>query len=232
MERQAVLSSWVSRLSVLSLMMLFSLTGCVTPGGQSEIIAPPPNDPPLAPNVVELDPYAWSIFYSSGMPPSPSQFNGGAWAFEFPSFQAGGHVNYVQTPFRQTTTLHSVVITFRVESNQPTYVVIDPTDITPATFHVFFEQQNDDLIEPNGRWWASPGYNLGSQDNQTLTFTIPLTSGHWSNVDGLSDPGDFAAAWQNVGWMGITFGGQYYWGHGVALAGGTAQFILVDFEVQ
>lgn len=146
--------------------------------------------------------------------------------------EAGGHVNYVQTPFQTTETPQNVTITFKVESNAPQYVVVDPTDHPPATVRLFIEQQNDDLSNPNGRWWADASiYNLGSQDNQTITFNVPLTSDQWTNVDGQQDPQAFSAALENIGWVGMTFGGQFFAGHGVSLAGGSAKYILIDFRV-
>jgi hypothetical protein len=200
-------------------------------------ITPPPNIRPQAPNVVSLAPENWYIFYSAGMPLHPLAGTGAAWWFGFPNSDTGGHVNYVQTPFNATATPVNVSITFRVESSpfegHPVqYKVLDPTDIPPATVHVFFEEQNDDLVNPNGRWWASAsGYDLGSQDGQTIVFNVPLTSDQWSNVDGQQDPQAFSAALANIGWIGLTYGGQYFWGHGVAMVGGVARYILVDFQV-
>jgi hypothetical protein len=99
--------------------------------------------------------------------------------------------------------------------------------------HIFFEQQNDNLTNPNGRWWADTSeYDLGSQDNRTITTVVPLNPSQWSNVNGLKDPQSFHAALSNVGWIGVTCGGQYFWGHGVALGGGAARYIVVDFHVE
>ena len=123
-------------------------------GGPS---GPPLDASPQAPNVVSIDPQYWYILYSAGMPAHPSTDSEGAWSFEFPSSESGGHVNYVQTPFTATTTPQTVTITFEVESDAPQYVVIDPSDHPPATVRLFFEQQNDNLSNPNGRWWANAG---------------------------------------------------------------------------
>lgn len=208
----------------LALSNLVCLMGCGTAGV--------PDIRPQEPNVVSLEPQNWYIFYSAGMPPHPSSDTEGAWSFKLPSSETGGHVNYVQTPFNATTPPQSVTITFEVESDAPEYVVVDPTDHPPATVRLFFEQQNDDLSNPNGRWWAGASlYNLGSQDNQTLTLTVPFTSGQWSNVDGKFDAQAFSAALKNVGWVGMTFGGQYFAGHGVALSGGSAKYILINYSV-
>jgi len=182
--------------------------------------------------MVSLDPQDWYIYYSAGMPPHPSADAEGAWSFELPSAEGGGHVNYVQTPFNATTTPNSVTITFRVESDAPQYEVLDPSDYPPATVRLFFEQQNDDLSDPNGRWWADASvYNLGSQDGQTLTFTVPFTYDQWTNVDGQFDPQAFSAALKNIGWVGMTFGGQKFAGHGVAIRSGSARYVLIDCSV-
>ena len=167
------------KISPIALALLSCLMGCglvKPPPNDPPPFAPPPNIPPQEANVVSLAPQNWYIYYSAGMPPNPSTDIEGAWSFEFPSSETGGHVNYVQTPFNATTILHNVSITFKVESDAPQYEVIDTTDILPATIHLFFEQQGDDLVNPDGRWWAgASNYNLGSQDNETITFIVPLT---------------------------------------------------------
>jgi hypothetical protein len=165
------------------------------------------------------------------MPPHPSTDSGGAWSFEFPSVNAG-HVNYIQTPFNITAAPQSVSLTFRVESVSAQYSVLDPSDIPPATIHIFIEQRGDDLVSANGRWWAqASGYNLGSKDNETITIDVPFASEEWSNVYGQSDASAFSEALKNVGWIGLTCGGQYFWGHGVALRSGNSKFVLIDFHV-
>ncbi len=210
------------RIQALSLVSLGCLGGCG--------ITPPPNIRPQEANVASLDPWNWYILYSSEMPSHPSGDLKGAWSFPIPKFP--GHVNYVQTPFNATTTLHNVSMTFRVESDSAQYKVTDSGDILPATVHLFFEQRNDDLRDPNGRWWATASkYDLGSQDNTTITFVVPLTPDQWSNVHGERDPASFYAALENIGWIGATCGGQSFFGHGVALSGGTAKYVLVDLNV-
>ena len=205
------------------------LVGCGFPGGPT---GPPSNIRPQQPNVVSLDPQNWYIYYSSGMPPHPSADPDGAWSFEFPNAGDGGHVNYAQTPFNTTSTPSQVMVTFKIEATMAEYVVIDPSDKAPATVRLFFEKQGDDLTSVNGRWWAQASlYNLGSQDGQTLTVTVPLTSDQWSNVEGQFDAQAFAVALQNIGWVGMTFGGQDFAGHGVALRAGSAKYVLIDYRV-
>jgi hypothetical protein len=224
--------------SSMGLIVAMLLTTICSPGCQSnhctDGICPPPNLRPLQPNVASLDPQQWFIFYSEGMSLHPAPSAEGAWSFAFPTLP--GQVHYIQTPFNATRTLHSVSLTFRVDSIATQYIVIDPADILPATVHIFFEQQNDNLSEPYGRWWADTSrYNLGSNDNQTITITVPFDANVWSAVEGTtgeSAPQAFYAALNNIGWIGITCGGQYFWGHGVALTSGTANYVLVNLQVE
>jgi hypothetical protein len=211
----------------LCLSLLISSMGC----GFTDS-AGPPDIPPQEPNVVSLDPRNWYIFYSAGMPAHPAADPQGAWSFDFPKSGNGGYLGYVETPFNATVTLHNVTITFEVENNAAEYVVHDPTDHPPATFRLMIEQQNDNLSNLNGRWWAQASmYDLGSQDNQILTISIPLTSDQWTNVHGEHDAQAFAQALENVGWVGLTFGGQYFAGHGAAISSGSAKFILIDYSI-
>jgi hypothetical protein len=213
------------KFSPIALASVCWLLGCA-------IVTPPPNIPPQEPNVVSLAPQNWYIYYSEGTRSNPSADGAGTWSLEFPSSETNGHVNYVQTPFNSTTALHNVSMTFRVDSSEAQYVVLDPGDILPATFHLFIEQKGDDLSNPNGRWWAQTGgYNLGSHDNETITLSVPLTADQWTNVYGQYDAQEFPNALENIGWIGVTYGGQFFWGHGVATSAGSAKFVLVDFQV-
>lgn len=193
-----------------------------------------PKDPPQVPDVVSLNPQDWYILYSSGVGPHPSNDPEGAWSFDFPLWdsakETGGHVNYVQTPFEATQTPSYVTVTFKVESTAPHYTVFG--DKLPATCRLFFEQKGDNLVGPNGRWWAPVSmYDLGPQDNQVHVITVPLTPDNWTNVYGKQDANAFAAALANVGYFGLTFGGQYFAGHGAAIISGTSKFILINYEV-
>jgi hypothetical protein len=213
-------------LAVATTLALMVSSGCAGFSSGAPQIAP------AEPNVTSLAAQDWYILYSAGMSAHPSPAAAGAWSFPFPT-AGGDHVNYIQTPFQATVLPQSVSLTFRVESASPVYQMIDPNDIPPATVHIFFEQQNDNLSTPDGRWWADASqYNLGSEDNQTLTMTIPFDPSQWSNVNGLKDAASFYTALANVGWIGITCGGQYFWGHGVAMESGTASYLLMDFRVE
>jgi len=207
--------------------LMISSMGCAFTGS-----AGPGDTAPQEPNVVSLDPENWYFFYSAGISTHPVADPEGAWSFDFPSSLTGGHVNYLETPFNATTALHNVTITFRVDNSSAQYVVIDKTDHLPATFRLLIERQNDNLSDPNGRWWSQASmYDLGSHDNQTLTISVPLTSDQWTNVVGQQDAQAFAQTLADIGWVGLTFGGQYFAGHGVAISSGNAKFVLIDYSV-
>ncbi len=212
------------------LMLVLPLFGCAGVGVPRSAL---PDASPEQPNVVSLQPQDWYVLYSSGVPSHPSSDPDGAWSFEFPSYQAGGHVNYVETPFNATVPLHAVTMVFKVESDAPQYVVTDTTDHPPATCRLMIEQKNDDMADPNGRWWADASiYKFGSQDGEILTRSVPLTPDQWTNVNGQENAAAFASALANIGWVGVTFGGQYFAGHGVAISGGTAKFVLIGYSIE
>lgn len=204
--------------------------GFVGSGSNSSL----PKDTAAEPDTISPNPQDWYIRYSNDVGPHPSTDPEGDWSFEFPTWSSNnliqGHVNYVETPFDATKTPSVVTITFKVESTAPKYRVFG--DTLPATFRLFFEQKGDNMSNADGRWWAgSSRYDLGSAPNQVHVTSVLLTPDKWTNVYGKQDPNAFAAALANVGYFGLTFGGQSFAGHGVALAGGTSKFILINYEV-
>lgn len=207
----------------LALVIALLLTGCAGYGTF--------HVNPKQPNVVSLDPQDWYTLYTNGAPLHPTPDLVGAWSLKIPN--SPGHLNYVETPFNATVPLHSITVVFEIASSSPEYVVVDNTDHPPATCRLMIEVKNDDYTDPNGRWWADAStYNLGSQDDQILTFTVPLTPSFWTNVQGQRDAAAFAAALSNLGAVGLTFGGQYFAGHGVAISSGSAKYVLVDYGVE
>jgi hypothetical protein len=70
------------------------------------------------------------------------------------------------------------------------------------------------------------------------TLTVPVAPSQWSsvlgkvgNVDGVARAG-FESAVRNVSSLGLTFGGGCFFGHGVNVQGGTARFVLVNYEIR
>ena len=67
-----------------------------------------------------------------------------------------------------------------------------------------------------------------------MTLTIPLRPHHWSSVFGKVGDQDtttiagFDQALENANYLGVTFGGGCFFGHGVNISGGTAQFKILN----
>jgi hypothetical protein len=207
-----------SGIFLLAGILLIGMAGC---GGA---YAPPP-----VPNAVDMDAAHWNILYGAGMPSHPAASQAG-WRFDMPS--APGSVHYVEVPFEATEDLtgKTLTITFRVVSNEPVYNAnVETGESGPPSFHLFIEHLNDDLTNPYDRWWCGSGeYNLGTQDNQTITISCPLIYTSWSSVYNVVDEAQFTDTLKNLGWVGVTFGGRGGWGHGVNLLGGSAQFEVLD----
>lgn len=206
-----------------------------------------PKDKPKQPDVVSLSPQDWVITHSTNMPAHPAQSSIGAWYFDFPS---SGSVNYIQVPYNQTQTHTNISITFRIDETNAVYGQADATDHNPATFHLYFERQGDDGTKDNSRWWPVCGITLAPysspstfsecaktvDSNGNTTVTVPLVFSQWNCVQNTpSDPcttAGFQDALANVGWVGLTFGGQFFDGHGVYLTNGQSRFTLINYTVQ
>ena len=105
----------------------------------------------------------------------------------------------------------------------------------PAHVRLYFQRQDDDMVTDGYRWWSNPAsYELGSSNNELVTLTVPVTPNQWSGLYGelgSAAPQAFADAWQNVGRVGMTFGGGCSFGHGVSVDG-SAQFVLISYTIQ
>jgi hypothetical protein len=114
---------------------------------------------------------------------------------------------------------------------------LDNTCATPATVRLFLERKNDDFSEEFYRWWAHTiSYDLQATPGN-ITLTVPLTPDQWSSVYGKTGNDDAAAlagfrdALQNLGNVGMTFGGGCFFGHGVNVSGGSARFALINYTI-
>jgi len=220
-----VLVSKSMTLTYVSLLLLLSFAGC----GKERV----PSVSPAKPDYVSLNSTAWYIMYSGGMPQHPFPAQDAAWSMPLPT--APGSVHYVQTPFQSSFAPKMITITFRLNSSQDAAYngLVDPDAGDPATFHLFLERQGDDLTKECYRWWSKDGgYTLGSEDNSVVTIQVPLTSDRWTDVDGNHNEEEFNRTLNNLAWVGMTFGGRRYWGHGVNMAFGSADFVLLDFRLE
>lgn len=189
---------------------------------------------------VSLSPDRWKIRYSQNMPSRPSLEPTGGWYFNFPKgtncsdkYNCPG-VHYVTNTFFK-------VIPKGATLNIKLKIVADPTTvfnyqleksntcISPAAVRAFLQKINDNMIASNGRFWSNPG--KVTLANGIFTLSVPLVSDQWTNVDGQHSVTGFAKILNNMGNIGITFGGGCFFGHGVNVSGGTAKFIMTGFSI-
>lgn len=202
---------------------------------------------------ISLAPNVWNIRYSPKMPLHPAALAGGGWTFAFPVAPAGAcpapatqppnynvsncpHVDYVTTNYNRAVVGKSITMAGSVTGNNPVFdfhTASDNTGLTPATVRLLIETRGDGLlINPEGRWWSNPisfPLALGA-----FSITVALTPDQWSDVDGqfgTADPAGFASSLKDCGPLGMTFGGGSFFGHGVYLTAGSANFNLTAFEI-
>jgi hypothetical protein len=78
------------------------------------------------------------------------------------------------------------------------------------------------------RWWSRASGKLAAG---TVTLEVSLQVANWSNVAGGQDAARFASALSNISHLGITFGADCFYGHGVWMQSGTATARLTEFRV-
>ena len=158
--------------------------------------------------------------------------------FDFPTTKSGLFVDYLlfgfgnQMPLQGSTLTVTLAVTV---VGTPTFGYMSDLANTcpaPATVRPYFETAFNGEFD---RWWANPtSYVLGPG---TVTLTIPLTPDQWSSVYGKFGNYDansldgFQNALKNTFNIGLSFGGGCFFGHGVNVSGGAAQFQLLGYSV-
>lgn len=160
----------------------------------------------------------------------------GQLTFAFPS---QGSINYIYSTAPPEQISGSVSVTMQVTGSGP--VVFDymtepfNTCVTASTVRPFIWANHTGFGEFD-RWWSNPtAYELAPG---AITLTVPLTSDRWSSVYGKfgnADPtaeAGFTRALRNVSQLGLTFGGGCFYGHGVRVKGGSANFFVSSYQVK
>ena len=208
-----------------------------------------------------LTPASWSIRYSPGMPAHPTASGTGwkfsfpsnatgvcpAADTTFPNYNVSPchHVDYVTTAYTKSiATANSVSMTYQVDGTSPvfdyrTQFENDQTNTLKHSVRLLLEHTGDFFLDQDTyRWWSNPLYvdlntalNAGPQ-----TLSVPLSGHNWSDVNGIfcDDPSasaGFLACKQHMQYIGMTFGGGYFFGHGLFLDSGSATFTVTDFEI-
>ena len=196
----------------------------------------------LQAQTLPIDPKNWT--FSALVPITDYAYNG-AVVFDFP-VEDGTQptVNYFWTPqnkhisgaltaaFQMVTSSSSVVFNYQFESSN--------TCVNPA--HVRLLMARNDYNKTNNpdyantRWWSNPIAALLT-GGSTVQLRVPLTPDQWSNINGQFGNSDtttlngFNNTLQHPAMLGFSFGGGCFFGHGVNVSGGTAQFFLWGYSV-
>lgn len=167
---------------------------------------------------------------------SPSQTPEWCWAnFTCPE------VDYVLHPQLDPITASKIRIKVQVAvtGGSPLFgFMTEPgnTCSTPAHVRAIVWDKNFNDSE-FGRWWSNPSAVQLSATTGIVTIDIPVSPEHWSSVYGKRgiDSPSALAGWQwaftNPGKIGLTFGGGCFFGHGVYVTGGTADFRLLEYSL-
>ena len=217
----------------MSIVGLLLLVTC-NDGGSSPAPAPPP--------VVPMNAEAWSILYSPGMPPHPTSQTGGGWYFEFPTDP--NSVHYVLAAVNVAASSYVEANILVTNTKTPVFVYDFQRQNTcgsPAHVRFLLQEKGDDLSGTGGkqyfRWWSNRvAYRLApGQANMkaSLTDLSQWTSvfGEKANATAAAAAG-FKEAVANLGGVGFSFGGGCFYGHGVAVRGGDARFVVTDYALK
>lgn len=186
---------------------------------------------------ISLSAIDWNFKYSTGLPRHPEPLGGGiGWWFEMPAYPDS--VNYLMTPFHGDLLQYATLtITARMDiiSGAPRFLCADPLCTDPGV-HLYVQRSPLNLYNPYARWWAIPiAYDLTQAG--VITFTVGINPALWLSVYGEhADASDAAmAGWvktmSNPGAVGMTFGGEGNYGHGISVVGGTVTFSLIDYRL-
>jgi hypothetical protein len=218
-----------------------TLLGC----GQSS--APPTLPPPA---IISMAAGDWNILYSPGMPAHPGPLANGGWYFDFPIYDhtpttdcnpnSCPSVHYVTTATGATIAGKTLSAKIQIGvTGSPTFqyqLASDNICINAATVRLFFERRNDPMTADAQyyRWCSNPtAYTLASG---FATLAVPVTPDKWSSVFGKFGNADvnsqqgFVTALQDLGSVGLTFGGGCLFGHGVNINSSKARFTVTEFR--
>jgi hypothetical protein len=173
---------------------------------------------------ISLEPSAWVIDWSPGMPAAPDPSPGGGWRIDFP-ITGHGSLHYVTTAYHGPAG-GMVTATLRVDRDPGVTFVADDGGRPAIT--LYLQRRGDDWHSAGFRWWCPAGrYQLDQAGERTIS--CPLDPAAWTGIDGKANPAAFTAALGDLENVGLTFGGTFF-GHGVS-SSGRARVSLFDYTL-
>jgi hypothetical protein len=160
--------------------------------------------------------------------------------FEFP--RKPGHVNKLTKPWNGGQIGQRVTMTATVTTEgSPTFEYgfgPDNPCTTPSSARPYFEHpewtNNAHPYYEYLRWWSNPSTIVLAEGTQTIV--VEVQPDRWSSVFGKRADANAEASSGFLetltvgGRIGMTFGGGCFFGHGVWVKGGTAEFHLVEYD--
>jgi hypothetical protein len=136
-----------------------------------------------------------------------------------------------------------LIMTFEIETTgSPVFhFKTEPTNQgdSPAKVRLLLQKRDDDWASANSRFWSEDVYFvLSPAPSPGITLAAVLTPNKWRNMRGkMGDQtkttiAGFKKCLKEIGNIGCTWGGGYFYAHGVFVNGGTAKFILKDLRIE
>lgn len=156
-----------------------------------------------------------------------------------PGWLPGAWVNYQYTTIRLNLAIGTKITATGsiTTTGTPVFQYYDNTDntcVTPAAMRLWFYGTGSS--DGDGRWWYDPPVVLQAGPFN-ISAVINYDAGGWSNVNGIPAGTDAASmalfneARASVAQIGETYGGGCFYGHGVNVAGGTAELKMNTYTV-
>jgi hypothetical protein len=184
--------------------------------------------------VVDLASQFWAVSRASGY---GSTYNTAAGALAFDFERTGRNTNnYLVSNYSRGMDVgaaHFVSVSVEVTAGAGTSFDFPPNGgTTPPSFHLYLAN----CLFCNSteyRWWSREFWILKPG---THTFVVPIDPSAWSDLYG--ERGDlngrtvngFEYTMSHLMWVGGTFGGGNYFGHGVSASGGDATFRITNYS--
>jgi hypothetical protein len=222
------------RLGVCGLMLfaLSALIGC----SETPISASSQNSRPAPPGTaLSLQATDWNTISV----PRAFRFTNGAGGHLLFDFPTNGSINYLYNVKPPKEINGSIAVSVQITTNG--FVIFNyltepfNTCTTPASVRPFIWANQNSSAEFD-RWWSNPTTLTLAAGAATLA--VKINPDQWTSMNGKRGNADaaslsgFNGAIRNVSSLGLTFGGGCFFGHGVYVEGGTAQFRLDSYRIE
>jgi len=157
-------------------------------------------------------------------------------AFDFPCCDGKLIAGYFYTRLpAQPKVGQTLKLTYSLDVTNPIWATHDTGETPPPTLHLFIWQKGDNIScqgDYNFYRLFAARTLLVPGDNQTVSSLLSGTSwqGCYPKLP-LTDNRLQTALNNNLG-LGVTFGGQFFAGHGIYLTHGSARFTIKQFSSQ